>query len=153
MAATKLSGLVITELYTLASALTGVTTKRGRHRYQENDDPEATLRGQTAETKAIVQWFIEERTAPAPSATTSGSLTIHGQVSMRLRTQESSEMDVAYDLMDSIFEAVMQETDYNILGVRPVNGRWGRDVGELENDIAVFFISITFQTGPICETQ
>jgi len=26
-------------------------------------------------------------------------------------------------------------------------------VGELENDIAVFFISITFQTGPICETQ
>ncbi len=61
-------------------------------------------------------------------------------------------MDTAYDLMDGIFEAVMKETSYDILGVKPLAGRWGPDIDDLENDIACFFISITFQTGPICET-
>ena len=152
MAATKLSGMVITILNTAASGVTGVTTHRGKYRYQEGEDPEATLRGQTTETKAIVGWFVEERTSPAPSATTSGTLTIHGEVTIRLQTQTSSEMDVLYDLMDSLFEAVMKEAQYNTLGVKPANGRWGRDIDELENEIATFFITITFSTGLICES-
>jgi hypothetical protein len=152
MAATRLSGKVITVVNTLCSGVTGVTTGRGRVRYQENDDPEGALRAQAAETRATVGWFVDERTSPASSATTTGSLTIHGTVTIKLLTQQSSEMDQAYDLMDAIFETVMLETNYEVLGVKPQNGRWGRDSDDLENDIACFFVSITFQTGPICET-
>jgi len=153
MAATKLSGKILTIVSTLASAVTGVTSGRGRVRYQESDNPEATLQASAAETKANVGWFIEERTSPAPSATLNGSLTVHGVVTIRLLTQQSSSMDAAYDLVDSIFEAVMKEAEYDdTLAVKPLNGRWGLEADDLENDIACFFISITFQTGPICET-
>lgn len=150
MAASKMSGKILDQVNSLADAVSGVTSYQGRHRFQEADDPEGALRAATAESQADVCWYVEERTAPAQSTMGSGTITIHGTVYMRLDTQTNSDTDNACDLMDSIFEAVMQETSYADIAARPTQGRWGRDTDDLENNIACFFIEVIFETGPVC---
>jgi len=148
MAATQTSGQILDQVNSLAGAVTGVSSYQGRKRWAEADNPEQTLRNQAAETKAIICWFVEERYAPAQSSTQNGTVTIRGQVTMRLNTQTSSDTDLACDLMDEILVAVMQEDEYDM--ARPTDGRWSLDNDSLEDDIANYFISLTFSVGPLC---
>lgn len=148
MAATQTSGQILDKVNSLAGAVTGVSSYQGRKRWGETDDPEQTLRNQAAETRAIVGWFVEERYAPAQSSTQNGTVTIRGQVTIRLNTQASSDTDLACDLIDEIFVAVMQEDEYDM--ARPTDGRWALDNDDLQDDIANYFITLTFSVGPLC---
>ena len=151
MAGTRLPAILLDLVTASANGVTGIQAYQGKKIWDEDASVENEVRGLLPEEQGRVWFWIQSRqsqTYPWQPYT----VTIQGELLLRLDRDVASVMDKAYDKIEEVVNKCENSTVFAVVPAVPFGGGWENIEDQSpEDNVMRVKITLTYRVGPNCE--
>jgi hypothetical protein len=152
MAGTRLPAILLDLVTASANAVTGIQAYQGKKVWPEADSVEGEVRALTAEEQGRAWFWIKSRQSQS-YPWQPYTVTIGGELLLRLDRDVASVMDKAYDKIEDVCSKLENGTTFSAVPAVPFGLGWENiEDGSPEDNVMRVSITATYKVGPNCET-